>query len=433
MYEDLYEKKLTSPEKAVASIRDGSRIVHGMASGEPPALLGAVANRLRAGDLRGIEMFTLLPWKHAADTYLAPDLADRVTPYTWFVSAADRNLVRVGLNYFVPNLFHQIPRFIREFMEVDVALAVVSPPDRNGFFTFGTVNDYITTAARCAKKLIVEVNPRMPRVFGDSLLHLSEVDAVVEHEAPLLEAGVAEPKPEAETIARLVAAEVPDGATLQIGIGAIPDTVCDQLADRKGLGIHSELFCPGLMRLVRKGAATGSRKTVHPRKHVFTNALGGRDLYDFLHDNPGCESYPVSHVNDPQTIARQDNFISINSTIEVDLLGQCNSETLDGAQFSGTGGQLDFVRGAFNSRGGKSVIAFYSTAQSGTVSRIVPRLGPGNAVTVPRMDTHCLATEHGLVNLKGKSTRDRALAIIGLAHPRFRDDLLRAAEDMFLL
>jgi itaconate CoA-transferase len=262
---------------------------------------------------------------------------------------------------------------------------------------------------------------------------VSEVDAVVEHEAPLLEAGVAEPKPEAEAIARLVAAEVPDGATLQIGIGGIPDLVCDRLVDRKDLGIHSELFCPGLMRLVRKGAATGKRKALHPRKHVFTNALGGAELYDFLHDNPSCESYPVSCVNDPHTIARQDNFISINSTIEVDLLGQCNSETLDGSQFSGTGGQLDFVRGAFNSKGGKSIIAFYSTAQGGRVSRVVPRLGPGNAITVPRMDTHCLATEHGIVNLKGKSTRDRALAIIGLAHPRFRDDLLRAADDMFLL
>jgi len=433
MYRDLYDQKRTTPAKAVASIRNGSQIVHGMASGEPPALLGAIAERLRAGDLKGIEVYSLLPWKHAADTYLAPDLSDCVTSYSWFVSAADRNLVRVGLNYFVPNLFHQVPRFIEEFMDVDVAVTTVSPMDRSGFFTFGTVNDYISTAARCCRTLIVEVNPRMPRVFGDSLLHVSEVDAIVENEAPLLEAGLAPPKPEAEAIGRLVAAEVPDGATLQVGIGGIPNTVCEQLGDRKDLGIHSELFCPGLMTLVKKGAATGRRKTFHPRKHLFTNALGDTALYEFLHDNPSCESYPVSYLNDPGNIARQDNFISINSTIEVDLLGQCNSETIDGAQFSGTGGQLDFVRGAFGSKGGKSIIAFYSTARDGTISRIVPRLEPGSAITVPRMDTHYLATEYGIVNLKGKSTRDRALAIISLAHPGFRENLLRKAEDMFLL
>ncbi len=433
MYRDLYDKKLTTPERAVASIRNGSRIVHGMASGEPPALLGAIAGRLRAGDLKGIEIYCLLPWKHAADTYLAPDLSDCVTSFTWFVSPADRNLVRVGLDYYIPNLFHQVPRLIQEFMDVDVAVTTVSPMDKNGFFTFGTVNDYITTAARCCKTLIVEVNPNMPRVFGDSLLHVSEVDAIVENDVPLLEATLALPKPEAETIGRIVAAEVPDGATIQVGIGGIPNTVCEYLSDRKDLGVHSELFCPGLMQLIKKGAATGSRKTFHPRKHIFTNALGDKELYEFIHDNQSCESYPVSYVNAPRNIGRQDNFISINATIEVDLLGQCNSETIDGVQFSGTGGQLDFVRGAFNSKGGKSIIAFYSTAHDGAISRIVPRLGTGNAITVPRMDTHYLATEYGIVNLKGKSTRDRALAIISLAHPSFRDDLLREAEDMFLL
>ncbi len=433
MYRDLYDKKLTTPDKAVSSIRSGSRIIHGMASAEPPALLGAIAERLRAGDLRGIEIYSLLPWRHAADTYLAPDLSDCVTPLTWFVSPADRNFVRVGLDYYIPNLFHQVPRLIREFMEVDVVVTTVSPMDKNGFFTFGTVNDYISTAARCCKTLIVEVNPNMPRVFGESLLHVSEVDAIVENEVPLLEAAFVEPKPEAETIGRIVAAEVPDGATIQVGFGGIPNAVCGYLGDRKDLGVHSELFCAGILHLIKKGAVTGRRKTFHPRKHVFTNALGDSELYRFIHDNPSCESYPVSYVNAPENIGRQDHFISINATIEVDLLGQCNSESIDGAQFSGTGGQLDFVRGAFNSKGGKSIIAFYSTAHDGAISRIVPRLRAGSIVTVPRMDTHLLATEYGIINLKGKSTRDRALAIIGIAHPRFRDDLLREAENMFLL
>ncbi|MRR14889.1 MAG: 4-hydroxybutyrate--acetyl-CoA CoA transferase [Deltaproteobacteria bacterium] len=432
-YRDLYQKKLMTPENAVASIPNGGRIIHGMASAEPPALLAAIAGRLRAGDLKGIEIYTLFPAKHAALTYLAPEFRDCMTAYSWFVSFVNRGFVRVGLDYYVPNLFHQIPRLIREFMEVDVAMTTVSPMDKNGFFTFGTVNDYISTASRCCKTLMVEVNENMPRVFGDSLLHVSEVDAIVEHNEPLMEVGMVTPKPEAEAIARIVAAQVPDGATLQVGIGGIPAKVCEFLSDRKDLGIHSELFNPALMKLIEQGAATGRRKNLNPRKHVFTNVLGDDELYKFVHDNPSCESYPVSYVNDPVTIAGQDNFISINATIEVDLLGQCNSETLDGAQFSGTGGQLDFVRGAFNSRGGKSIIAFYATAHDGTVSRIVPRLGTGNAITVPRMDTHYLATEYGIVNLKGKSTRDRALAVISLAHPRFRDELLREAENMYLV
>lgn len=433
MYSDLYARKKTTPEQAVADIADSSTIVHGLASGEPPALLGAVAARLRAGDLRDVKIYTLLPGKYALESYLAVDLVDRVIPCTWFVSPADRNLVRVGLNHFIPNLFHQVPRFISELMNIDVALTTVSSMDKNGFFTFGTINDYISTAARCCKKLIVEVNPRMPRVFGDSLLHISEVDALVENEVPLLEVSPTPPKPEAAVIGKIVAAEVPDGATIQVGFGGIPNAVCEYLSDRKDLGIHSELLCPGIAELIKKGVATGRRKSFHPRKHLFTNALGDQDLYDFLHDNPSCESYPVSYINDPLNIARQDNFISVNATIEVDLLGQCNSESIGGKQYSGTGGQLDFVRGAFNSKGGKSIVAFYSTAHNGEISRIVPCLESGAVVTVPRMDTHYLATEYGIVNLKAKSVNERALAVISLAHPKFRDGLLREAENMYLI
>jgi itaconate CoA-transferase len=433
MYSDLYARKRTTAEQAVAGIGDSSTIVHGMACGEPPALLGAIATRLRAGDLRNVNIYTLLPGQYALKSYLAIDLSDCVNPFTWFVSPADRNMVRVGLNHFVPNLFHQIPRFISELMNIDVALTTVSPMDKNGFFTFGAVNDYISTAARCCRKLIVEVNPRMPRVFGDSLLHISEVDALVENEVPLLEVSPTKPKPEAAVIGKIVAAEVPDGATIQVGFGGIPNAVCEYLKNRKDLGIHSELLCPGIAELIKKGAATGRRKSFHPRKHLFTNALGDRELYDFIDDNPSCESYSVSYINDPMNIARQDTFISVNATIEVDLLGQCNSESIGGMQYSGTGGQLDFVRGAFNSKGGKSIIAFYSTAHEGEISRIVPRLESGAVVTVPRMDTHYLATEYGIVNLKGKSVRERALAVISLAHPKFKDNLLREAENMYLV
>lgn len=433
MYHAEYRKKRTTPQKAAERIAHSSTLVHGMAAGEPPALLEAIADRLRTGDLRKLAVWSLLPMAHAARTVLAPDLCDQVDSYAWFVSPSDRGMIQSGLSGFVPNVFHQVPRLCREFMEIDVVITTVSPMDKAGFFTFGAVNDYITTAARHCGTLMVEVNPRMPRVFGESLLHISEVDVVVENEAPLLEVKPAAPRAEAEPIGRSIAELIPDGATLQLGIGAIPNAVCLYLEGHRDLGIHTELFCPGMVHLIRKGAVTGRAKNLHPWKHVFTNALGDLDMYEFMHDNPSMESYPVSYTNAPEVIARNDHLISINSTLEVDLLGQCNSESLGGFEFSGTGGQLDYVRGAFNSRGGKSFIAFYSTAHDGEASRIVPRFEPGAVVTTPRMDTHYLATEYGVANLKGKSARQRALDIIELAHPRFRDDLLREAEDLRLV
>ncbi len=433
MYGSEYETKLTTPEIAAEMINDGDSIIHGMAIGEPPALLEAIAKRLRADDLDKIRVYSLLPLDHMQNTLLMPDIADKVYPYTWFVSGHDRGLVHIGLDQFIPNHFHEVPKLIEDHIDLDVVITTVSPMDRAGYFTFGAINDYISTAARHAKKLIVEVNPNMPRVFGDSLLHISEVDAVVEFETPLLEFKVAKAKPEANIIGKYISDMIPNGATIQLGIGAIPDAVAGLLSDHKDLGVHSELLSNGMLGLIKKGVINGSKKNLHPRKNVFANALGDRDLYEFINDNPSMESYPVSYINDPDIIAINDNMISINSTIEVDLFGQCNSEYLGDQQFSGTGGQLDFVRGAYKSNGGKSFIAFYSTTQGGKVSRIVPKLHSGTVITTPRMDTHYLVTEYGITDLKGKSVRERALAIIQLAHPDFREDLLLEAETMKLM
>ncbi|MEW6367764.1 MAG: acetyl-CoA hydrolase/transferase C-terminal domain-containing protein [Acidobacteriota bacterium] len=433
MHTDDYRRKLTSPESAVAAIRDNSTLFYGLVMAEPPALLEATAQRVRCGDLKKLTVFSSLPLRHSLSTLLSPDLVDRVDVMTCFVSGGERGLVRTALNLFVPSHLHQVPRLIRETMQVDVLITTVSPMDAAGYFTFGTANDFTSTAARCAKLLLVEVNQNMPRVFGDSLLHVSEVDAIVENHRQLMETPPEKPKPVDEIIGRRIAELVPDGGTIQLGIGALPNTVASFLENHKDLGIHTEAFGPGMVSLIKKGAVTGARKTLHPRKHVFTFALGDREMLDFMHDNPAVESYPVSHTNHPSVIAMNDNLISINSVIEVDLLGQCNAEHLGGHQFSGTGGQLDFVRGAYDSKGGKSILAFHSTAGKGEISRIVPRLASGTQVTTPRMDVHYLVTEHGTANLKGKSTRDRALATIELAHPKFRAELLRAAEDMYLL
>ena len=432
-YRAQYRGKLTTPEQAVSGIKSGSTLVHGLAAAEPPALLQAIADRIRAGGLNNLSVHSLLPTENVSKTLLSPDLADCVQAFSWFVSKSSRSAVRVGLNYYVPNHFHQVPRLMRENLDIDVTVTAVSPMDRAGFFSFGTANDYTSTVARCCKRLIVEVNKNMPRVFGDALLHISEVDAVVEHTTPLIEFKWPGPKSEDDAIGKLVAELVPDGATLQLGFGGLPNVIAMKLMGHKDLGIHTEVFGPAMVELIRKGVVTGRRKNLHPMKNVFTVAEGTGEMYRFMHDNPSMESYPVSYTNNPDVIAMNDNMVSINSIIQVDLLGQCNAESLAGYEYSGTGGQLDYVRGAYNSRGGKSILAFYSTARKGQVSRVVPRLDSGAVITTPRMDVHYLVTEHGAVNLKGKSTRDRALDIISIAHPRFRDSLLREAENIYLL
>jgi itaconate CoA-transferase len=432
-HQAAYRAKLMSADDAVAAVGEGSLFICGSGLAEPPAVLWALANRLRAGDLKRLRVLSGPPMPASKDSLLALDLADCVERCSTFVGTADRGAVQVGLDHYLPNHFHQLPRLIRETMQVDVAATIVSPMDGAGFFSFGVANDYTSTAARCAKQLIVEVNQHMPRVHGESRLHISEVSAVVEHHEPLLSFALPPPEPTDEIIGRALAAMVPDGATIQIGVGGLPTAVCAFLSGHRELGIHTEYLGDGLANLVRQGVVTGARKTLHPHRHVFTVAAGGPALLELLDDNPAFESYPVSYTNHPAVIARNDDMISINSVLEVDLQGQANAESLAGHQFSSSGGQLDFVRGAYDAPRGKSILAFHATARDGTVSRIVPRLAPGTTVTTPRNDTHWLATEFGVTDLKGKSTRERALAIIDLAAPQFRDELLRAAEDLYLL
>ena len=432
-YIEQYRDKLTTAEEAAGRIRSGDVIIHGVTIAEPPALLHALADRLRHGGLGDVTVYSFNPQKHASESYLSPDLMDRVLARSWFLSPAARKMAAVGIVQFIPSYLHQVPKLIREELEVDVAMTTVSPMDKAGYFSFGTANDLTSTAAREAEILMVEVNENMPRVFGESLLHISEVDMVVENHVPLMEIGNAAPRPEDEIVGRLIADIVPDGAVLQLGIGNLPNAICPQLKDHKDLGIHSELFGPGMADLVRRGVINGRRKTLFPRKHIFSVAYGNRDTFEFMHDNPAICSYPADYVMNPSVVARNDRMVAVNSIIQVDLTGQCNAEHMAGNQYSGTGGQLDFVRGAYMSKGGKSVMAFYSTARGGKVSRVVPRLGPDAAVTTPRMDVHYLCTEYGLVNIKHLSVGERAEAVISLAHPDFREELTREAERMRLL
>jgi itaconate CoA-transferase len=435
----LYQSKLTTPDQAVAMIPSGSKLSMGMAMAEPPALLKALADRAEAGRIADLKVYYFESNRIAGDTILRYELNDRISPYCMFISGVERALIRRGvadggrkvINY-VPNNFHQTPRLLIDEIGIDTFVCTVSPMDRHGYFSFGTGNDYSTKVARAVKRLIVEVNENMPRVMGaGAALHVSEVDAIVENHVPLLELPIRAPMREDEVIGRTIAGLVPDGACLQMGVGALPNLVCAELKGRNDLGIHTEALNPGLVDLVRAGVVTNRRKAIDRDKSVFTFAMGQKAMYDFLNDNPAVESAPVDYVNDPRIIAQNDNVISINATIQIDLTGACNSEHMLGHQYSASGGQLDFVRGAFASKGGKSIIAARSTAAKGTVSRIVPRLdGP---VTTPRIDTHYVVTEFGAVSLKGLSSTERANALIALAHPEFRDELTEAAEQQHLI
>lgn len=430
MSKSEYESKRMSAQEAVAGIRSGASIAIGMAVAEPPALLAALADRVEAGELTDLKPWYFHSLIHAGTTLLRYELLDRVRPHCMFLSPIERALIQRGEAEgwvpieFVPTAFSESSRLLSERVALDAFVTTVSPMDRNGWFTFGTSNDYATTVARTAKRLIVEVNPNMPRVFGESLLHISEVDAIVENEEPLFEAAYPAASPEDETIAALVADMIEDGACIQMGIGTLPNAVCAKLEGHKDLGIHTELMTPALARLIQCGAVTNRLKTTYRGRSVFTFAMGDRAFYDFLDDNPSMHSAPVQIVNDPRHISKNDNVVSVNATLQVDLGGACNSEHMLGRQYSGSGGQLDFVRGASASKGGKSIIACHSTAKEGTVSRIVPQLqGP---VTTPRNDTHIIVTEFGWADLKGKSLRERAEALIGIAHPRFREELSRS-------
>lgn len=436
--ENEYKAKLTDSRSAVQQIGSHSVVAIGQAVCQPPALMEALASRAEAGNIDDVKLYYMHAEEHMKRSLLRYELMGRIKPYSMFMQAAEHELIKKGeedgdrkVVYYVPNSFSQSIRFFTEHIRVDAFLVTVSPMDRNGYFTFGTNNDYTSSAARQAKRLIVEVNRHMPRVFGRSLLHISEVDAIVENDVPLL---TLNPRPIHEherKIGQRIAELIPDRACLQVGVGGVPSGVCEALIDRKDLGIHTEVLNPALAHLIQKGIVTNRWKKINPGKSVFTFAMGDEAFYEFLNDNITLESHPVNYVNDPAVIAQNDNVVSINSTIKMDLTGACNSEFVKGHQFTSTGGQLDFVRGAYASKGGMSFIAFQSSIKDGKISKIVPRLsGP---VTTPRTDVHYVVTENGVANLKGLSSTERAQALIGLADPAFQDELTAAAKSMHLI
>lgn len=432
-----YAKRLTTAPEAAALIGPGTRMAMGLGISQPPALLAALADRAAAGEVEDVNIYYLLSMTQAGETVLRYELTDRLRPYSLFHGGIERKLEQRSVEegrrgiWFIPSSFQKAPDVMINQVKVDTLVTTVSPMDEEGYFSFGVNADYATPVARSGARLIVEVNRNFPRVGGDTRVHVSQVAAIVENDAPLAEVGMSVPSAEDKAIGSLIADMIEDGSTLQMGIGALPDAVCAALFGRKDLGVHTELMTPGLIALMQAGVINNSRKNIHRGKSVFAFAMGTRADYDFINDNPDFEAYGVDYVNDPAVIAQNDKVVSVNATLQVDLFGACCSEYLNGRQFTASGGQLDFVRGAVASRGGKSIIACHSTAAKGTVSRIVAQLdGP---VTTPRNDIHWVVTEHGAVNLKGLSVDERARALISIAAPQFRAGLEEDARRLGMI
>ncbi len=419
-WHDYYEQHLSTASEAVKAIKSGDRVVTAHACGEPKPLVEAMVDRSR--DLEGVEIVHMVSMGSAR--YCLPEYAGAFRHNSLFVGASSRKAVNEGRGDYTPCFFSEIPRLFRdEILPVDVALITVSPPDKLGFFCLGISVDYTKQAALSAKTVIAAVNPQMPRVGGDSCLHATDIDYFVPTEEPLIELAPPKLGEIEKAIGGHVASMIKDGDCLQLGIGALPDAVLSFLGGKNDLGIHSEMISDGVMNLVNSGVITCRKKTFLPGKIVITFAMGTSTFYEWLNDNTMIEAYPVDFVNDPFRIAQNDNMVSINSALAVDAMGQVAAASIGPKQYSGVGGQVDFVRGASRSKGGRSIIALPSTASKGTQSRIVACFQPGQPVTTSRYDVDYVATEFGITALKGKTLRQRCEALIEIAHPDFRDQL----------
>lgn len=426
---ESYEAKLKQPLDVIRDLGSIDNLILAMGVAMPEVLLQAMSVVLPQEHRKPLNIYYMHGNQALRDLLLMEGMQARVNPRPLFLSSSDREVLRKFPQWmqYVPSTFHQVGRILTEEISPDCFMVTVSPMDKHGYFSLGTNADYGASVVRKASKVILEVNPNMPRTFGECSIHISEIDALVESSQPLHEIQE-KPISDLDTlIATYISERINDGDTLQLGIGSLPNAVANQLSNHKNLGLHSELFSPAIARLIEQGVINGKLKSWQQHKHVFTLALGDRRMFDFMDDNPSIVGLPASWVNNPSIIRKNDNMVSVNSAIEVDLSGQINAETINGSPFSGTGGQLDFVRGAFASKGGRSFIALHSTAKSGTLSRIVPKLEQG-VVTDTRMDTQYVVTEYGCVNLKGLSLNERANALIELAHPDFREALASQAH-----
>jgi 4-hydroxybutyrate CoA-transferase len=430
-WKDKYANKICTPEEAVSHIQSGDKIIFGDWVGEPPALVEALMKR--SVELQNVEIVHgMSPGPNA---YLDEAYTGIFHHTSLFLGPKTRKAYRENRVEFIGGSnFHEWPRMFAESPDLNPHWAFIqlSEPDENGMCSFGNACCFTEPAARTAAHVIAQINPKMPTVGGERI-SLDKIDYIVPYESPLYTIGRMESDAKTQTIADYVAELVEDGSTIQLGIGALPDAIARNLQDKKHLGVHSETLTEAMMELVECGAIDNSCKTLHPGVCIGAQAAGSDKFYKFLDHNPGFAVYPVDYVNDPYVIGKNYKQVSINACIEVDLKGQANSETVGGIQFSGIGGQLDHVRGAQLTEGGKSILALNSTTKNDTISKIVPFFAQGNVTTVSRYDTQYVITEYGVANLKFKTERERAKELIAIAHPKFRDELTFQARKLGVL
>ena len=425
-----YLLKRTTAAEAVRLVRDGDFIIVPTGVGEPPILLTALSEQRR--DFRDVKVAQILAMRKYA--YIDAATSEHVRHVALFYGGATRAGGQEGWIDFIPNYFSEIPQQIeRGQIGADVVFSMASAMDAHGYFALSLGADYTMAALAKARAVILEVNPNVPFACGNCHVHISQVTALVESSEPVLEVGLPKIGPVQQAIGKYVADMIDDGSTLQIGYGGIPDAVVMQLTAKHDLGIHTEMIGDGILTLVECGAVTNRRKNHLPGKMIATFALGSNKLYRFMDRNPGLEIHPVDFTNSPALAGLNDKLIAINATLQIDLLGQCGSESLGPAPYSGTGGQSDFVRAANRSRGGKAFIVLPSTAKGDTISRIVPALTPGTHVSTGKNDINYVVTEYGVAQLRGKSAKQRALELIGIAHPDFRAELGEQARRMKIL
>ncbi len=431
--QQIYQSRITTAEKAVTAITAGMRVFMTGNCSVPQAVMAALVKHA-PGFAAPIEITHLFTLGNA--DYVAPGMERYIRVNTLFIGANVRPAVNAGRADFTPCFLSEIPHLFRGgILPLDVALVHLSPPDERGFCSFGVEVGVTKTAAESARIVIAEVNDCMPRTLGDSFIHVSKLTHIVPVSYPLLEHRMGEIAEVERRIAHHCAGLIEDGSTLQMGIGGIPDAVLTFLNDKRDLGIHSEMFSDGVIDLVERGIINGERKSLHPGKIVAGFLMGTRRLYDFVHDNPMVELHPTEYINDPFRIAQNDRMVAINSAIEVDLTGQVCADSIGSRLYSGVGGQIDFIYGASRSKGGKPIIALPSTATCNgqPVSKIVPTLKPGAGVVTTRSHVHYVITEYGIADLYGQSIRQRARALIAVAHPQFHEELEKAAHELHYL
>lgn len=419
--------KRTTAAKALRCIKRGNRVFIGSGCGEPQHLSQALEELVPSmADLAILHILSV-----GKTRFTQACFADKCRFQSFFVASASREAVAEGRADYTPISLGDIPTLFRSgAMPIDVALIQVSPPDEHGFCSYGIAVDIVKAAAESARRVVAQINPRMPRTLGDSFIHVEKIHALVEHEEELLEVGQPLMNPIAEAIGRHVARIIEDGSTIRVGVGSISTAVLYALEDRQDLGVHADMLTDAYLHLVKKGVITNAKKSLHPGKIVTSFCLGSRELYDFAHNNPFVAFYPTEYTNNFQVICQNDKMVSINSALEIDLSGQVCSDSLGYEIYSGVGGATDFLRGARHSRRGKAIVVLPSTTLDGKKSRIVADLTEGGGVVTTRGGVQYVVTEYGIAHLHGKSIRERALALIGIAHPEFREDLMRAAHEL---